>query len=71
MVLPQPYNCGNGVYPSWIVRGTLQNQASGSTSPSYLQVATLGAGSANTAAGQFSMPFEYQIQALSCFNPGY
>mgnify|MGYP001793098195 CR=1 FL=1 len=72
IVLPQPYNCATGVYPSWIVRGTLPNSA---TQPSFLQVATLvdagKNGSGNTSVGQFSMPFEYHIQALTCFNPGY
>ena len=70
IVLPQPYNCAQGVYPSWVVRGTLLNQT---TQPSYLQVGTLlnggKNGSGSTAVGQFSMPFEYQIQALTCFNP--
>jgi hypothetical protein len=70
IVLPQPYNCATGVYPSWIVRGTLQNSLS---QPAYLQVGTLADlgknGSGNTIVGQFSMPFEYQIQALSCFHP--
>ncbi len=71
LVLPQPYNCSTtpggtqAVYPSWIVRGTLQNQA---TTPSYLQLGTL-IGSGNAPAGQFSMPFEYKIEALSCFHP--
>jgi hypothetical protein len=67
LVLPQPYNCAQGVYPSWIVRGTLENQGS---QPSYLALATLvDAGKNSVNAGQFSMPFEYQIQALSCFTP--
>jgi len=70
LVLPQPYNCSTGVYPSWIVRGTLQNSLS---QPSYLQVGTLAnlgkTGMSDTLVGQFSMPFEYQIQALSCFHP--
>src|SRR5262249_31416461 len=58
IVLPQAYNCAAGVYPSWIVRGTLQNALS---QPSYLQVGTLADvgrnGSGNTIVGQFSMPF--------------
>ena len=70
MVFPQPYNCVQGIYPSWIVRGTLQNQVS---PPSYLQVATLvdfGKNVKNlTNVGQFSVPFEYQIESLSCFSP--
>lgn len=70
LVMPQAYNCSQGVYPSWIVRGTLPNATSGS---SYLQVGTLylSPASNGTTAGQFSMPFEAQIQALQCFNPGY
>jgi hypothetical protein len=70
LVLPQPYDCATGVYPSWIVRGTLQNSL---TQLAYLQAGTLvdlgKNGLGNTAVGQFSMPFEYQIQALSCFHP--
>lgn len=70
LVMPQSYNCAQGVYPSWIVRGTLLNATSGT---SYLQVATLFLSPASNGitAGQFSMPFEAQIQALKCFNPGY
>jgi len=70
MVFPQPYSCAQGIYPSWIVRGTLQNQVS---QPRYLQVATLVDFGKNpktfTNVGQFSVPFEYQIQSLSCFAP--
>jgi len=70
LVLPQPYNCTAGVYPSWIVRGTLQNSM---TQPSLVQVGTLAnlgkTGMSDTSVGQFSAPFEYQIQALSCFHP--
>jgi hypothetical protein len=71
VVLPQSYDCSQGVYPSWIVRGTLPNTNDSSTS--YLQVGTLFLSNiANLmTAGQFSMPFEAQIQALQCFNPGY
>ena len=70
IVLPQSYSCSQGVYPSWIVRGTLQNATSGT---SYLQVGTLFLSPATNGitAGQFSMPFEAQIQALQCFDPGY
>jgi hypothetical protein len=70
LVIPQSYNCSQGVYPSWVVRGTLQNSTS---APSYLQVGTLFLSPATNGitAGQFSMPFEAQIQALQCFNPGY
>jgi len=70
LVMPQAYNCSQGVYPSWIVRGTLMNAPSGT---SYLQVGTLFLAPATNGitAGQFSMPFEAQIQALQCFNPGY
>jgi len=69
LVMPQAYNCSQGIYPSWIVRGTLMN----STSGGYLQVGTLFLSPASNGitAGQFSMPFEAQIQALQCFNPGY
>jgi len=70
LVIPQPYSCAQGIYPSWIVRSTLQNQT---IQPGYLQVATLvdfGNGPKNfTSVGQFSVPFEYRIQAESCFTP--
>jgi hypothetical protein len=70
IVLPQPYNCTQGIYPSWIVRSTLPNQGS---QPSYVALATLVDTTKNnqttTSAGQFPMPFEYQIQALACFHP--
>jgi len=70
LVMPQAYNCKAGIYPSWIVRGTLPNATSGT---SYVQVGTLYLSPASNGitAGQFSMPFEAQIQALQCFNPGY
>ncbi len=68
VVLPQPYNCGQGVYPSWIVRGTLPNSSS---QPSFMQVATLFDKDRNLNAGQFSMPFDIRVQANQCFNPGY
>lgn len=70
LVMPQAYNCKAGIYPWWIVRGTLPNGTSGS---SYLQVGTLFLSPASNGitGGQFSMPFEAQIQALQCFNPGY
>jgi len=70
LVMPQAYNCSQGLYPSWIVRGTLLNATTGT---SYLQVGTLFLSPATNGitAGQFSMPFEAQIQALQCFNPGY
>lgn len=70
LVMPQAYNCSQGVYPSWIVRGTLLNATTGS---SYLQVGTLFLSPATNGitAGQFSMPFEAQIETLQCFNPGY
>ncbi len=65
-VAPQPYDCVTS-YPSWIVRGTLVNQAS---QPNYVQVGTLidmgKNGSGTTNAGQFSTPFEYRIETLSC-----
>jgi hypothetical protein len=68
LVLPQPYDCPQGLYPSWAVRGTLPNSA---TEPATLQAGTLFNKSIDTAVGQYSAPFEVQIQALQCFNPGY
>ena len=65
-VAPQPYDCVTS-YPSWIVRGTLVNQTS---QPNYVQVGTLvdtgKNGSDTTSVGQFSAPFEYRIETLSC-----
>ena len=65
-VAPQPYDCVTS-YPAWIVRGTLVNQT---TQPNYLQVGTLVDAGKNgidiASAGQFSMPFEYRIETLSC-----
>jgi hypothetical protein len=68
VVLPQPYNCSQGVYPSWVVRGTLPNDNSGA---GYLQVGSLYDKTKSVTAGQFSMPFELRIRANQCFNPGY
>jgi hypothetical protein len=67
-VLPQPYNCSQAIYPSWLVRGTLPNTT---TQPSYLQVSTLLDQTKGVTAGQFSLPFELLVEALQCFNPGY
>ena len=60
LVMPLEYNCGQGRYPSWIVRGTLENS-----------VGTLFNIATNTAAGQYSAPFEVRIESLKCFDPGY
>jgi hypothetical protein len=67
VVLPQPYNCSQHIYPSWIVRGTLPN----TPGSSLVQVGTLVNVSKGVPAGQFSMPFELRVEALECFNPGY
>lgn len=65
-VAPQRYDCVTS-YPSWIVRGTLVNQIS---QPNYVQAGTLvnmGKNSFGTTnVGQFSTPFEYRIETLSC-----
>jgi hypothetical protein len=68
IVIPQPYNCSQGAFPSWIVRNTLPNQAS---QPSFLALATLvdTEKSGTSSAGQIVAPFEYLIQAQSCFHP--
>jgi hypothetical protein len=68
MVIPRSYNCAIGVYPSWIVRATLQNAAS---SPSYLAVGGLLNANTGVSVGQYSVPFEALIEATQCFNPGY
>jgi hypothetical protein len=69
LVLPQPYNCAQGIYPSWVVRGTLFN--TNTNGSSFLQAAVLLDTNQSLWVGEYSMPFEVQIQALQCFNPGY
>jgi hypothetical protein len=68
IVIPRPYNCAIGVYPSWIVRATLNNTAS---SPNYLQVGGLYNPTTGVSVAQYSAPFEALIEATQCFNPGY
>jgi len=67
LVIPQPYNCTSSgtVKPAWVVRGTMPNSPEG-----FLQVGTLYNIGVSPAvhAGQYSMPFEIRIEALSCFS---
>jgi hypothetical protein len=70
VVLPQPYNCAQGVYPWWIVRGTLPNTKLAGTT-SYVGLGSLWDNNLRLFTGNFVMPFEIQLQAQKCFNPGY
>jgi hypothetical protein len=68
VVIPQSYDChlGGSNKPSWIVRGTTPNTAANGA----LQLGTLTrvTNSATPVhAGQYSMPFEMRIEALTCF----
>jgi len=64
LVIPQPYNCPTGpVKPAWIVRGT--NSNNDLLTPG-LQVGTLRK-LPSIHAGQYYMPFEFRIEALTCF----
>lgn len=71
LVLPQPYDChvGGTVKPSWIVRGTNASADPAIPPAENLQVGTLSrvTNSSITHAGQYSLPFEIRIEALSCF----
>ena len=68
LVIPQVYDChmpGGNTRPSWIVRGT--NTAANGV----LQLGTLTRitnSGQPVHAGQYSMPFEIRIEALSCFS---
>ena len=72
LVIPQPYNCttGGSTKPSWIVRGTVPTSDGDVSATENLQVGTLSrvGRTAITHAGQYSMPFEMRIEALSCFS---
>lgn len=71
LVIPQPYDClsGGTVKPSWIVRGTNASTDPGIAPSENLQVGTLSRLTSSSAvhAGQYSMPFEFRIEAMSCF----
>ncbi|HVL67839.1 MAG TPA: hypothetical protein VM364_11300 [Vicinamibacterales bacterium] len=71
-VFPQPYNCTSGgkVNPSWIVRGTVTSADPGIDPFEGVQVGTLTRVTSNAVIhrGQYSMPFEIRIEALSCFS---
>ena len=62
-VAPQPYNCVSS-YPSWVVRGTLVNQSNNLQAATLIDMGKNGGGTTNV--GQFSIPFEYRIETLSC-----
>lgn len=71
-VIPQPYDCAAGgtVKPSWIVRGTNASSDPSVPGSHNLQVGTLSRIASNGTryhAGQYSMPFEIRIEALSCY----
>ena len=72
-VLPQPFNCTTGgtTNPSWIVRATNASQDPDISPSENLQVGTLAridSKGNRFHAGQYSMPFEIRIEALSCFS---
>jgi hypothetical protein len=71
-VLPQPYDCHTGgtVKPSWIVRGTMTTTDSSVPADQRLQVGTLYRVDRTLAihAGQYSMPLEIRIEAITCFS---
>jgi hypothetical protein len=73
LVLPQPSNCATGgsTKPSWIVRGTVASADPALPAGENLQVGTLARISnsgTRSHAGQYSMPFEMRIEALTCFS---
>lgn len=70
-VIPQPYNClsGGPLMPAWVVRGTNPSADPNIVPGENLQVGTASriTNTSVTHAGQYSMPFEMRIEALSCF----
>ena len=70
-VIPQPYDCASGgtTNPSWIVRGSTPSADPAIPANENLQVGTLRRMTTTglVHAGQYSMPFEMRIEALSCF----
>ncbi|MBI2687251.1 MAG: hypothetical protein HYX27_13110 [Acidobacteria bacterium] len=72
LVIPQPYDClsGGQVKPAWVVRGTVNNNDPSTPAGFQLQVGTAHDISSSTPvrAGQYSMPFEFRIEALQCFS---
>jgi hypothetical protein len=70
-VIPQPYDCATGgaTKPSWIVRGVNPSADPAIPASENLQVGTLRrvTRTGTVHAGQYSMPFEMRIEALSCF----
>lgn len=69
-VEPQPYNCnvGGTTMPAWIIRGYVPSADPAIAPSENLQVGTLYnvTRSGDVHKGQFSMPFEIRIEALSC-----
>ena len=72
LVIPQGYDChtGGSTRPAWIVRGTVASSDPDALAPENLQVGTLRrvTRTGTVHAGQYSMPFEVRIEALSCFS---
>lgn len=70
-VFPQPYNClsGGTIMPSWLVKGTNASADPNIVPGENLQVGTASrvTSTSVTHAGQYSMPFEMRIEALTCF----
>jgi hypothetical protein len=71
LIFPQPYNCTSGgtIRPSWLVRGTNPSSDPDIVPGENLQVGTASRVTSTSVihAGQYSMPFEMRIEALTCF----
>lgn len=71
LVIPQSYDChvGGTTRPAWIVRGTNASVDDRIAAGENLQIGTLRrvTRTGTVHAGQYSMPFEIRIEALSCF----
>jgi hypothetical protein len=71
LVTPQAYNCASGgtTRPAWVVRGVNQSADPAVPPSDNLQLGTLRrvVNTGTVHAGQYSMPFEMRIEALSCF----
>ena len=72
LVIPQPYDChaAGTIRPSWIVRGAIRSSDPAVPASENLQVGTLRrvTRTGTVHAGQYSLPFEIRIEALSCFS---
>jgi hypothetical protein len=73
---PQPYDWNSGtktctIKPSWLVMGNNPSGDSGTMQVGTLYKLATSPKNSNTHAGQYSMPFEFRIESLVCFDyPG-